>query len=515
MSPQFPSIQSFYSREVTSSGLCNGTGLRTTCDGFTSSEIEVVTKPLSRPFRPTRNYEVCNIGDLETGPHDYVVTGRLVNFSSTGGSHKNPGDYHFLLVSDASGVLAVKLHCNNQEYHPLLGQRITVWATSISAGNQAEIGPIPYCFAATTIYPGRDGATHIMFHVDAPESEEYFSLRVPLEVDIGSYEQLPGLMTLKSFLASGYDLGEGKILGCVRSIGPRRTVHSKKKESNCHLVEVGIYDDTATCVLTLWEDMIASAKLWVPNQTVLLVSQPFGRAINRRGDARVDVGIGYSSLVNIDPDIPEARWLRTKIQEMAKRDSVCITFPQNIWDLQHAMYGPRRTLYTLGEVEDQVRTHRGNSENFTGKLSVVVLEMRLMDHWRKATTFCIECCGIPLYSNKLTATCKNCDSCHELSVNSRIVGSFVDESGMTTGNKLVWNPQAWTEFFFGRMSKPGSVDYGPKQVAERSQRTWSNIAAMDTNLLRDLEADLLYSRVTLTFGWSIEHKRLCVLGVEW
>jgi hypothetical protein len=68
-------------------------------------------------------------------------------------------------------------------------------------------------------------------------------------------------MTLKSFLASGFDLGEGKVLVCVRSVGPRRTIHPKKREGTIDLVEVGIYDDTANGVLKLWEDKIPSAKL--------------------------------------------------------------------------------------------------------------------------------------------------------------------------------------------------------------------------------------------------------------
>lgn len=286
----------------------------------------------------------------------------------------------------------MKLYCNQSEYHPLLGQRITVWATAISAGNQAEIGHIPHCSIATTIYPGRNGATHIEFHVDQPGSEVDCSLRSPLELDIENNEHLPGLMTLKSFLASGYDLGEGKILVCVRSVGLRRTIYSKKKESNFDLVEVGICDDTAHCVLKLWGDKIPSAKSWAPNQTILLISQPSCYAYdrtNRQDAVHAEVGIGYSSIVDVDPDFAEAKWLRTRIHDMAKRDRVIVPFPMNTWDIQLAMHGPGRTLYTLAEVEEQVRISDPAS-NFTGKLSVVVLDMNLMNNWRKATMCCTE-----------------------------------------------------------------------------------------------------------------------------
>jgi hypothetical protein len=47
------------------------------------------------------------------------------------------------------------------------------------------------------------------------------------------------------------------------------------------------------------------------------------------------------------------------------------------------------------------------------------------------------------------------------------------------------------------------------------EKSWQDIAAINTDLLRDMEAQLLYSRVTLTFGWSIELGRLCILDVEW
>ncbi|KAI0535413.1 hypothetical protein GGR58DRAFT_529488 [Xylaria digitata] len=494
MTSHFPSIQSFYSREVVSGGDGSSSPLKAG-DGFTSSEVEAVINPLARPFQPSRHYDACPIAELETGLHNYEITGRLVNFSSTGGS------YFFLVVSDGTAAIA---------YQPLLGQRVTLWATAISAGNQAEIGHIPLCSVATTLYPGRNGATHIQFHVDNAGSEEGRSLRHPLEASVERINHLPGLMTLKSFLASGYDTGTGKILVCVRSVGPRRSIASKKREATLDLVEVGIYDDTANCVLKLWQDKIPSVKSWIPNQTILLISQPWC-GLNDRTNRRAEVGIGYSSMVEIDPDYPEATWLRGKIQDMAKRESVIIPFPTSSWDLQLAMYGPNRTLYTLAELEDQVR-NQDPARNFTGKLNVVVLEMNLMDHWRKNSTYCTECCGIALYANRLTAICKNCDTQRDLFLNPRLLGSFLDESGMISGKKLVWNDDAWSQFFFGATTEKAPVEYEQETGIKRS---WKDIEAFNTNSLRGLESQLLYSRATLTFGWSVELGRLCILGVEW
>ncbi|KAI0474465.1 hypothetical protein F4859DRAFT_522088 [Xylaria cf. heliscus] len=506
MASHFPSIQSFYSREVASEGGNDSSHLIKARDGFTQSEVEAVTKPLSRPFEPSRQYDVCPIVELETGPHNYKITGRLVNFSSTGGPHRTPTSadgYYFLVVSDGTAAMACQ---------PLLGQRITLWATSISAGNQAEIGHIPYCSTAATIYPGRNGATHIEFHVDEPGSEDDDSLRCPLGVNVEQYDYLPGLMTLKSFLAGGYDIGDGKILVCVRSVGLRRTIQPKKREGTLDMVEVSVYDDTDTAVLKLWEDKITSAKSWVPNHTILLLSQPWCRDYtDRQGTTHIEVGIGYSTTVDVNPDFSEATWLRTRVHEMVKKERVLVPFPAGIWDLQLAMYGPNRTLYTLAELEEQVR-NQVPATSFTGKLSVVVLEMNLMDNWRKSTIYCIECCGIPLYANTPKATCKNCDSQRDLSMNPRVLGSFLDESGMIAGSKLIWNDMAWTQFLFGAANGETYMVHGRKRAIEQS---WQDIATFGTNSLRDLEAQLLYSRVTLTFGWSVELGRLCILGAEW
>ncbi|KAI1432096.1 hypothetical protein GGR50DRAFT_627417 [Xylaria sp. CBS 124048] len=516
MELNFPSIQSFYSREVLADGGDDSAHLVETGDGFTSSEVQAVVNPLSRPFRPSRHYDVCPIIEIQTGPHDYEITGRLVNFSSTGGPHRIPpsaGGYYFLVLCDGTAAIAIKLYCNASEYQPLLGQRVTVWATSISAGNQAEIGHIPYCSVASTIYPGRNGATHIIFHLDAIDSEEHRSMRRPLEMDAGDYDYLPGLMTMKAFLASGYDLTEKKILVCVRSVGPRRTIHPKTRKGTLDLVEVGIYDDTAHCMLKLWEDKIPSAKSWIPNQTVLLISQPSYRVndhTDRQGASHAEIGIGYSSIVDVDPNFPEATWLRNKIQDMAKKESLIVPFPDDLWDLEIAMHGPGRVLYTLAELEEKVRNQEP-AISFTGKLGVVVSEINLMDHWRKSTTCCIECCGIPLYANKPMATCKQCDKQWDLALNPRVLGSFLDESGMITGSKLVWNDRAWTQFLLEPANEVLSTAGGQADVFDPS---WRIITAFDTNLLRDLETRLLYSRVTVTFGWSVDLGRLCILGVE-
>ncbi|KAI1081114.1 hypothetical protein F5B20DRAFT_588643 [Whalleya microplaca] len=520
MGAPFPSIQSFYSREIpsSSSGTLVASSPAETGDGFTPSEVEEALDPLSRPWKPSRFYETCPIALLETGPRNYQITGRIVNFSTNQRQQKvqtSLEGHYFLVVADGSAAIAIKLYyAKISDYNLILGQRLTIWASYIADSTKAEIGYIPFCAVAATIYPGRNGATHIAFHSDAAGSEDYRSLRCPLECNLKKYDYLPDLMTLKAFLSTGYDMGEGKILVCIRSIGLRRTIRLKKRPGTVDMVEVGVFDDTASCVLKLWEDKVASAKTWVPNQTVLLISKPTCR-VNENSKAEhgvsAEIGIGYSSMVDVDPDFPDANWPRNKVKTMTKKDRIYVPFPAETWNIEFAIHGPNRTLFTIAEVEEQVR-HPDLTIDFTGKLNVVILEMNLMEHWRKGTTCCFECCGIPLYANKPIATCKNCGLQRELALNPRIIGSMIDESGMITASKLVWRDDAWSQLFFGITADETHVGDGEVYLSEQS---WEDLTVLDTISLRDIEEYLLYSRITLTFGWSSMLERICILGVEW
>ncbi|KAI0838702.1 hypothetical protein F5Y06DRAFT_303622 [Hypoxylon sp. FL0890] len=508
MSALFPSIQSFYSREVpqiSQGGNVEPSTVSKPGDGFTPSEVEVMLNPLSRPWQPSRNYETCPISFLEAGPHNYQISGRIVNFAH---NFRNQS-FHFLVVTDGSGAIAVKLYyVKSSDYQLLFGQRVTIWTTFIGDSSGAGSGNIPFCASATTLYPGRNGATHIIIHSDVPDSEGNRVLRCPLECNLKAYEYLPALMTLKAFLSTGYDLGEGKILVCVRSVGPRRSIQSKKDQKTLYMIEVGIFDDTATCVLKLWEDKVPSAKSWVPNQTILLISKP---TFKIRGTSP-EIGVAYNSMVDVDPAFPDADWLRNKVKNMATKQSVYIPFPSDTWNAGISVNGPGRTLFTIADVEEQVR-HPELMTDFTGKLNVIILDMKLMEHWRKGTLCCFECCGVPMYANKPVATCKNCETKQDLVLNPRVIGSVVDESGTITGSKLVWRNDAWTELLFG--STAGELQGGDDSGTDLIEQSWEDVTVLGTDVVRDIEELLLYSRITLTFGWASKLQRLCILGVEW
>lgn len=95
-------------------------------------------------------------------------------------------------------------------------------------------------------------------------------------------------------------------------------------------------------------------------------------------------------------------------------------------------------------------------------------------------------------------------------MNPRIVGSMVDESGTIVAGKLVWRDDAWTQLLFRDTTIHSEVEDD-----NLVRQSWEDLAAFDNDSLRVLEEQLLYSRFTLTFGWSSKLERLCILGVEW
>ncbi|KAK9426161.1 hypothetical protein SUNI508_12522 [Seiridium unicorne] len=520
----FPSIQSFYQREVAANHDAVHQGRQDACDGLTENEVSAGLRPLSQPWKPTREYRKCPIASLEAGPHNYEITGRVVNFYTPAARTQNQSStesQYLILLSDDSGVFAVSVpsgallfYLKPCDFNLIFGQRITIYTTYIAHPTKAETGYISYVNHCSTIYLGRNGATHIIFHRDLPLSDGDYAYRYQL----GLHQQHDGghtdLMSLKSFLSSGFDMGEGKILVCVRSVGPRKTIQPRRREGPLDLVEVGICDETATSVLKLWGDHVPTSKSFVPNHTILLISHPICKTAGQqvgKSQSSTEVSIGYSSMVHLNPIFAEAAWLRKKITDISKKESVLVSFPCEVWDNEVSLNHAARELFTISEVDENVR--QDTKRDFVGKLNIVILEMHLTAILRKGMLCCTECCNIPLYANKPLAMCKNCGSQRELSLNPRVLGALIDESGTLTAAKLAWKDTVWTQLFFAEVQNAQDIDTdGFPNLVEQS---WEDLTALDTITLKDIEEQMIYSRVTLTFGWCSRMERLCILAAEW
>jgi hypothetical protein len=170
--------------------------------------------------------------------------------------------------------------------------------------------------------------------------------RTPLEYQKGS--QLPGLVTLDSYLTSGYDGVKGvKILVCVKSIGQKKRI-SKKGGGECDLIDILLFDHTAELRMTLWNDIIDSTEDWQAGNTILLITNP-GYRVGYSGKG--SVGVQHGTMIVVDPEFPDAHWLRKQAVAMTKRDSLCLEFPKGVWDVEDVEYGVQRMLFTFASLD--------------------------------------------------------------------------------------------------------------------------------------------------------------------
>lgn len=173
------------------------------------------------------------------------------------------------------------------------------------------------------------------------------SCRRPLSYMHG--KELSGLMSLESYLASGHDDVTGaKILVCVKSIGGRKKI-TKKDGGECELAEVMLFDHTTDIKLKLWGEMIESSKEWIPSQTILLVSEPDFRV---EYSSKGSLGIWMHTMVEIDPDFPDAHWLRDYAARLTKKEGLGIDFPEGIFDIDKAEHGNCRILFNIADIDE-------------------------------------------------------------------------------------------------------------------------------------------------------------------
>ena len=121
MSPQSPSIQSFFQPEVpTTPTPTRATNLPTaTGDGLALEEVES-TKPTLHRWRPRCAYHEVDIGSLEAGPGCVMVVGRVVNMRDEKQSSNMPyaAKGHLrLIIKDDTGALSVGF------FHPVCQTR--------------------------------------------------------------------------------------------------------------------------------------------------------------------------------------------------------------------------------------------------------------------------------------------------------------------------------------------------------------------------------------------------------
>ena len=111
MSPQFPSIQSFFQPEISpTNNPATTTPSYETGDGFTVEEIEATLQPKLHKWQPRGSYEETEIGSLIPGPGCIALMGRVANFYDQATPSKAPQAAKGCLkviVKDNTGALMV------------------------------------------------------------------------------------------------------------------------------------------------------------------------------------------------------------------------------------------------------------------------------------------------------------------------------------------------------------------------------------------------------------------------
>jgi hypothetical protein len=182
--------------------------------------------------------------------------------------------------------------------------------------------------------------------------------------------------------------------------------------STSELLTLGIFDDTTDASLTLYAGLCDSAPFFQPSKTVLLISKPGWRI-----EKTAKLSLNANSRVDIDPDIGDARRLRALAQRLTKQEHINLPFPAI--DISCYEDCPVRALYNFADIDDFARANP--REELLGYVSCIITSLNVVVPYKRNMLLSAECCGIAVFANATTTTCKQCDKYVELSINPRIV----------------------------------------------------------------------------------------------
>jgi hypothetical protein len=285
-------------------------------------------------------------------------------------------------------------------------------------------------------------------------------------------------------------------------------------------LSVCICDQSTEATLSICHPLIPSAQGWEQYRTTLLISSP-GRQPGRK------LSIKARTLVEVDPDIDEAAWVRQWVQR--ENCPVNEHFPADLFDIESTVQAPLRLQFTLASLDSFIRASPWQTH--TGYLSVILTSLNIVSLWKRGQLFSMECCGVPIYANARSSRCEQCGTSEvHLRINPNLVAEMADETGAVSsgvsgpevqsaesppphtfdiikkqGSKILWTDEAWTQLL-GR---------NPEQLAALCETVDPAKARDNFSLLRYLEQRLMFMRVILVVGWTGDQRggRLAVLSV--
>ena len=87
--------------------------------------------------------------------------------------------------------------------------------------------------------------------------------------------------------------------------------------------DITVFDHTAEAMLVVWGAAAVSVSDWRPGSTLLLLSR-----ISFSHDIRPTLTLNQRSIVDVNPLMVQAEWLKTHIEHIQKQNHVNQPFPE-------------------------------------------------------------------------------------------------------------------------------------------------------------------------------------------
>ncbi|PQE19197.1 nucleic acid-binding protein [Rutstroemia sp. NJR-2017a BBW] len=355
----------------------------------------------------------------------------------------------------------IKLYFAQTPYPIQLGSLLSIWTAFISASPKSESGSTISTGSSSAVsvyanmFPGRNRSDCVMIMAENEGSRGV--CRVPMGAVGSGGKELNGLMTLESWKNGGWDGVPGaRILVCVGGIDAAKTVKRKDKEGkeigSVSVREVELVDHTGSVVWSIWgEDLNSSLESWEGKGTVLLITEPVFK-VGLRG--KTGLVLGRNTWVDVEPECADARWLRRWWRGRERRRArVGLRIPEGVFE-KEGWDGPRPALFKLADVDEWARD--GPYQTFTGFISVIILDVYLVQNYRRNMLMYTECCNHPHYTNSPSSPHLSCPHCHlplSFTLNPHILGTLLDETGSISAKDLIWAPRAWEDLIGRKMEE--------------------------------------------------------------
>ncbi|KAM5506899.1 hypothetical protein McanMca71_001804 [Microsporum canis] len=505
--------------------------------------------------KPSKPYDtVSSLGDLTPGPKRIGFDARIVNIydqsniyfddstENTGRStkKKKPSKESGgmgagqqargclkIILKDDMGCILVKLWYADTTYDLHLGKLVSIWTTHISPFKQQPKNPGKADTASTPTSPPiqlKDCPLKLMTSI-FPERDNGCGIKIHERGDIGIIGRIPLGYKFPFALDSLVDAPEKhavgkptKVLVYVYAIGPVRESTNSNKQI-VPTIDIGVTDGHSKACVGLYGEAMRSAMKWIPNSTVLLISNASWKPGSR-------LYMTSLTFIEVDPDIIEAE----ELKKLATRTAVHVNppFPTDLFDVEEFESSIQKIKFTLADVDELASSTR---TDFMGYASVVLLDINLAALYKQNCLFCAECCTVPIFSNYKAASCGQCEAEVKLRLNPQIVGSIVDETGMISCFPPMFNHATGSDARLSVAGQTTKVNHMKRKGT--SPLLWS-ADAMHQLLgcdiadilidhddesaeilisLRLLEARLMYSRIILLFGWCSTDQKMAICKV--